>query len=560
MQVATDKYVCGIDFGTLSARAVIVRVSDGEEMGSGVKEYTHAVMDRTLTAGDNQVLPPDFALQYPEDYIECLKIAIPEAIRQSGVKPEDIIGVGTDFTSATMIPVDENGWPLCQMKEWSDHPHAYVKLWKHHGGQAEADAVVALAKKRGEKWLKRYGDTLSSEFMVPKLLETFNKDRPVFDAMAHYVDAVDWIVWMLTGNYVRSAGATGYKALYQDGQFPDKDFFAGLDPDFANVVEDKLQAPVAQLGDKAGEITAEAAAWTGLKEGTPVSVGNIDAHVTAGAGIAVENGQLTAILGTSSVFVVSGPELREVPGMFGVVDGGIVKGSWGFEGGQSAVGDIFAWFTKNCVPPSYHDEAAGRGISIHELLTEKAAEQEIGEHGLVAIDWHNGNRSILVDANLSGVMIGMTLTTTPEDQYRALLEATAFGFREIMDAFAENDVEVTEVVAAGGLLKNKFLMQMYSDVTRKPLSLAVSPYAGALGSAIHGAVAAGAYPDVPTAAKAMGKKIENAYTPNEEAAKEYDKLYAEYHRLHDYFGRGENEVMYRLKDIKRAAMARRHGH
>jgi L-ribulokinase len=376
--------------------------------------------------------------------------------------------------------------------------------------------------------------------------------------MSYYVDAVDWIVWQLTGNYIRSAGATGYKALYQDGKFPSADFFAELDPGFADAFS-KLEAPVGQLGDKAGEITAEAAAWTGLVEGTPVSVGNIDAHVTAPACQAVEDGQLTAILGTSSVFVVSGPELREVPGMFGVVDGGLVKGSWGFEGGQSAVGDIFAWFTQNCVPPAYHDEAAGRDISIHQLLTEKAEQQEIGQHGLVALDWHNGNRSILVDANLSGMILGQTLTTTPEDQYRALLEATAFGFRTIIEAFAENDVEITEVVAAGGLLKNKFLMQMYSDVTRKPLSLAVSAYAGSLGSAIHGAVAAGVYPDVPAAAAAMGKKIPNAYTPNEEASKEYDKLFAEYKILHDYFGRGENEVMYRLKDIKRAASARKHG-
>ncbi len=556
--MSDEKYVCGIDYGTLSGRAIIVRVSDGEEMGSAVHEYKNAVMDRVLTAHENEPLPPDFALQYPEDYIEVLKIAVPEAIRRAGVKPEDIIGVGTDFTSATMIATDKEGWPLCQRQEFADHIHAYVKLWKHHGGQAEADQIIALAKKRGESWLKRYGDTLSSEFMLPKLLETFHKDRAVYDEMAYYVDAVDWIVWQLTGNYIRSAGATGYKALFQDGHFPSKDFFAELDPGFADAL-DKLEAPVGQLGDKAGEITAEAAAWTGLKEGTPVSVGNIDAHVTAPACQAVENGQMTAILGTSSVFVVSGPELREVPGMFGVVDGGLVKGSWGFEGGQSAVGDVFAWFTQNCVPPIYHDEALGQGISIHELLTNKAAELEIGQSGLIALDWHNGNRSILVDANLSGAIVGLTLTTTPEEQYRAYLEATAFGFRVIIEQFADNDVEITEVVAAGGLLKNKFLMQMYSDVTRKPLSLAVSAYAGALGAAIHGAVAAGAYPDVPTAAAAMGKKIPNAYTPNEEAAKEYDKLYAEYKTLHDYFGRGGNDAMYRLKDIKRAASARKHG-
>ncbi len=553
-----DKYVCGIDYGTLSGRAIIVRVSDGKEMGTAVHEYRHAVMDRTLTAHKDEVLPPEFALQYPEDYIEVLKVAVPEAIRESGVDPADIIGVGTDFTSATVMPTNENGWPLCQWQEFAGRPHAYVKLWKHHGGQAEADQIIELARKRGEKWLTRYGDTLSSEFMLPKLLETFHKDREIYDRMTYFVDAVDWIVWMLTGTYVRSAGATGYKALYQDGKFPSKDFFAELDPEFADAF-DKLDAPVAQLGDKAGEVTEEAAAWTGLKAGTPVSVGNIDAHVATPAVKGVENGQLTASLGTSAVYVVSGPELREVPGMFGVVDGGLVKGAWGFEAGQSAVGDIFAWFIKNCVPESYQDEADGRGISMHLMLTEKAAEQEIGQHGLVALDWHNGNRSILVDTNLSGMIIGQTLTTTPEDQYRALLEATAFGFRTIIESFTENGVEITEVIAAGGLLKNKFLMQMYSDVTRKPLSVADTGYAGSLGSAIHGAVAAGAYPDVHTAAEAMGKKIPNVYTPNEDASAQYDKLYAEYKQLHDFFGRGGNKVMYRLKDLKREAMARKHG-
>lgn len=551
--MSDEKYVCGIDYGTLSGRAIIVRVSDGKEMGTAVHEYRHAVMDRVLSAHKDEPLPPEFALQYPEDYIEVLKIAIPEAIRNSGVKPEDIIGVGTDFTSATVMPTDENGWPLCQRQEYADRPHAYVKLWKHHGGQAEADQIIEVARNRGESWLPRYGDTLSSEFMLPKLLETFHKDREIYDKMTYFVDAVDWIVWQLTGNYVRSAGATGYKALYQDGKFPSRDFFADLDPEFAGAL-DKLEAPVGQLGDKAGEITVEAATWTGLKAGTPVSVGNIDAHVATPAVQGVENGQLTASLGTSAVYVVSGPELREVPGMFGVVDGGLVKGAWGFEAGQSAVGDIFAWFVKNCVPESYQDEADGRGISLHQLLTEKAEKQNIGEHGLIALDWHNGNRSILVDTNLSGLMIGQTLTTTPEDQYRALLEATAFGFRTIIESFTSNGVEITEVIAAGGLLKNKFLMQMYSDVTRKPLSLADTGYAGALGSAIHGAVAAGAYPNVHTAAAAMGKKIPNAYTPNEEASAQYDKLFAEYTLLHDYFGRGGNKVMYRLKDIKRQAM------
>ncbi|MFI2754470.1 ribulokinase [Cellulomonas sp. P22] len=561
--------VVGVDYGTLSGRAVVVRVSDGAELGTGVHAYPHAVMDQTLTAGPAAeagrpvALPPEWALQVPADYVDVLKTAVPAAIAaaqaEHGIDVNDVIGIGTDFTACTMVPTTADGTPLCELPAFADRPHAYVKLWKHHAAQSHADRINALAHERGESWINRYGGLISSEWEFAKGLQILEEDREVYDAIEHWVEAADWIVWQLGGRYERNACTAGYKGIYQDGQYPSEDFLAALNPDFAGFVADKVEHHIGQLGASAGRLTAEAAAWTGLPEGIAVAVGNVDAHVTAPAANAVEPGQMVAIMGTSTCHVMNGDELHEVPGMCGVVDGGIVDGLWGYEAGQSGVGDIFGWFVDNGVPPAYVSAAAERGISVHQHLTELAAEQQIGEHGLVALDWHSGNRSVLVDHELSGIVVGQTLATRPEDTYRALLEATAFGTRTIVEAFTTSGVPVTELVVAGGLLKNALLMQIYADVTRLPLSTIASDQGPALGSAIHAAVAAGAYPDVRTAAKTMGKRTVAAYTPIEENAQRYDALFAEYTLLHDYFGRGANEVMHRLKGIRREARADRLG-
>ena len=546
-----EKYTLGIDYGTLSGRAVVVRVSDGAELGSAVHPYSHAVMDRTLTAGDAQVLPPEWALQNPQDYIDVLKTAVPAAIDAAGIDPLDVIGVGTDFTACTMVPTTADGTALADLPQWRNRPHAYVKLWKHHAAQSQADRINELAHARGERWITRYGGFISSEWEFAKGLQLLEEDPEVYDAMEHWVEAADWIVWQLTGRYVRNACTAGYKGIYQDGTYPSESFLAALNPQFVGFVTDKLAHEIGELGAVAGQLLAAAAKWTGLPEGISVAVGNVDAHVTASAADASRPGQMVAIMGTSTCHVMNSQRLVEVPGMCGVVDGGIVAGLWGYEAGQSGVGDIFGWFVDNCVPPSYVDEAAERGVSVHELLTEKAAAQQVGEHGLVAIDWHSGNRSVLVDHELSGLIVGQTLATRPEDQYRALLEATAFGTRKIIETFNTSGVPVTEFVIAGGLLKNQLLMQIYSDVTGLPLSTITSEQGAALGSAIHAAVAAGAYPDVVAAGAAMGGRVRNAYTPDARAAKLYDELYAEYSNLHDYFGRGANHVMRTLKRIRR---------
>ncbi|AXX29233.1 Ribulokinase [Actinosynnema pretiosum subsp. pretiosum] len=542
----------GVDFGTLSGRAVVVRVSDGAELGTAVHEYRHGVLDRTTPGG--RALPPEWALQVPQDYVDVLRNAIPAAIADAGVDAADVIGVGTDFTACTMVPVNAGGTPLCELPEFADHPHAFVKLWKHHAAQGQADRINRLAQERGESWLPRYGGLISSEWEFAKGLQILEEAPDVYAAIDHWVEAADWIVWQLTGTYVRNACTAGYKGIYQDGGYPSEEFLAALNPGFADFVSTKLEHPLGQLGDRAGGLSAEAAAWTGLTEGIAVSVGNVDAHVTAPAAQAVEPGQMVAIMGTSTCHVMNGDHLAEVPGMCGVVEGGIVPGLWGYEAGQSGVGDIFGWFVQHQVPASYHETARERGISTHELLTELAAEQKIGQHGLVALDWHSGNRSVLVDHELSGVVVGQTLATRAEDTYRALLEATAFGTRVIVDTFTDAGVPVTELVIAGGLLRNKLLMQIYADVTNLPLSVIGSEQGPALGSALHAAVAAGAYPDIRAAALAMGSLLKDVYRPIEANVQAYERLFTEYQELHDYFGRGANEVMHRLKAGRREAL------
>jgi L-ribulokinase len=553
--VASERYVVGVDYGTLSGRAVVVGVDDGAELGSAVHDYRHGVLERRLDVGGppGPELPPDWALQVPHDYVEVLQHAVPAAVHASGVDPAGVIGIGTDFTACTVLPVLHDGTPLCEVPELGNRPHAYVKLWKHHAAQPHADRINTLAAERSERWLPRYGGKISSEWEFAKGLQLLEEDPEVYGRAEHWTEAADWIVWQLTGVYVRNACTAGYKAIYQDGAYPSADFLAALNPGFAGFVTDKIERPIAQLGDRVGSLTAEAASWTGLPAGIAVCAGNVDAHVTAAAANAIEPGQMVAIMGTSTCHIMNSDTLAEVPGMCGVVDGGIVPGLWGYEAGQSGVGDIFAWYVDNQLPAAYHAAAAAGGLGVHEHLARLAGELPVGGHGLVALDWHSGNRSVLVDHDLSGMVVGLTLATKPEDVYLALLESTAFGTRTIIESFERSGVRVVEFVVAGGLLQNSFLMQLYADVIRRPISITSSDQGPALGSAIHAAVAAGSYPDIRVAAKAMGKVERAAYRPDEARAAGYDRLYAEYSLLHDYFGRGGNEVMHRLRAIRRDA-------
>jgi L-ribulokinase len=555
MSVAGAECVIGIDFGTLSGRAVVVRVEDGAELGSAVHEFAHAVIERELPASGER-LPPQWALQDPDDYLEVLREAVPAAMAVAGIASEQVIGIATDFTASTPMPVLADGTPLCRLPELAERPHAYPKLWKHHAAQGQADRINALAQERGEPWLARYGGRISSEWEFAKALQVLEEDAEIYERMDRWVEGADWIIWQLSGVETRNKCTAGYKAIHQDGHYPSADYLRALDERFGDFVTEKISGELAELGTRAGGLTAQAAEWTGLPEGIAVAVGNVDAHVTAPAARAIEPGQMLAVMGTSTCHVMNGDELAEVPGMCGVVRGGIVPDLWGYEAGQTGVGDIFGWFVDNAVPPRYHDEARERGLDVHGYLSQLAGEQEVGEHGLIALDWSNGNRSVLVDHELSGLIVGLTLSTQAPDIYRALIEATAFGTRKIIETFESAGVPVRELFVAGGLLRNPVIMQIYADVTRHSLHLIDSDQGPALGAAMHAAVAAGAYPDIRAASAAMGKVRRDVYAPDEARAGAYDALYEHYVALHDHFGRGGDDVMHALRRIRPREVAR----
>jgi len=552
------KYAIGVDFGTESGRALLVEVDSGREVATAVYLYSNGVIDEKLPESGTP-LEPDWALQDPEDYIRVFQNAVPQVLELSGVVAADVIGVSIDFTACTMLPVKADGTPLCTLPEWRTNPHTWVKLWKHHAAQPEADRINDNARLMHQAWLGRYGGKISSEWFFSKVLQILNDAPEVYAAADRMIEAADWVVWQLTGVETRNACTAGYKAIWSKREgFPPKEYFASLHPQLANVIEEKMTTDVRPVGQKAGGLCDRAAAWTGLKPGTAVAIANVDAHVAVPAATVTEPGRMVMIMGTSICHMVLGTEEHLIPGMCGYVEDGIIPGYFGYEAGQSCVGDHFGWFVENCVPAEYEREANQRGIDIHTLLEDKAAQLKPGESGLLALDWWNGNRSILVDVDLTGLLLGTTLATKPEEVYRALIEATAFGTRVIVESFQQNGVPIYELVACGGLPeKNRLLMQIYADVTGCPIKVSTSKQTPALGSAMFGAVAAGkaagGYDSIYDAAQKMARLKDEVFLPNPAHKVVYDQLYGEYIRLHDYFGRGANDVMKRLKRIKAEA-------
>jgi L-ribulokinase len=558
--VSVSRYSIGVDFGTESGRAILVDVADGRQVATAVSPYRNGVIDERLPlAGTDVPLPSDWALQDPDDYLRVFKEAVPEVLRHAAVDPGDVVGIGIDFTACTMLPVTSDGTPLCLLPELRSNPHAWVKLWKHHAAQPEADRINEVARATGQPWLERYGGRISSEWFFSKALQILDEAPEVYRAADRLIEAADWVVWRLTGVETRNACTAGYKAMWskRDG-FPAATYFAALDPRLARVVDDKMSRDIISMGQRAGGISDEAAAWTGLRPGTAVAVANVDAHVATPASTVIEPGRMVMIMGTSTCHIVLSPEERAVPGMCGYVEDGVIPGYFGYEAGQSCVGDHFSWFVEHAVPASYREEAAARGIDVHALLQERAGRLRVGQSGLLALDWWNGNRSVLVDAELGGLLIGATLATVPEEIYRALIEATAYGTRVIIETFEAHGVPIHEIVACGGLAeKSPLILQIYADVTGRPFHVSASDQAPALGSAMFGAVAAGkaagGHESIQEAARAMARLKDLVYEPVAGNVAVYDELYQEYVRLHDYFGRGENDVMKTLRRIRAQA-------
>jgi L-ribulokinase len=538
-----ERYVIGVDFGTLSARAILVNIRNGQTTEQAVSEYKTRVIERALPGSDHP-LPTDTALQDPADYLRAFEIAVRSIIRR--ITPNQVVGIGTDFTCCTVLPTTSDGTPLCFDAKWRKNPHAWAKLWKHHAPQPQADQINRIGADRDEEFLKIYGGRYSSEWLFSKLLETLQHAPAVYEAAERFIEAGDWIVWQLTGQEIRGLSAAGFKAMRVCGndseQFPSPEFFAALDPRMRDVVESKLQSDFLPPGACAGGLSATMANRLGLPAGIPIAIGNIDAHAGVTACGVTTPGKLVIIMGTSSCHLLLSDKKQAIEGVCGVVKDGVVPGLWSYEAGQAGVGDSFAWFVDRIAPRN----------GTHDRLEREAAKLRPGESGLLALDWWNGSR-FLVDADLSGVLFGLKLGTQPHEIYRALIESTAYGTRRIIEAFTAKGIAVDEVVVCGGLAqKNDLLLQIYADVTGRTLNVAAAEQASALGSALHAAVAAGVYKDLDSAARKMTNPPTRKFVPNKSATAIYDQLYAEYIRAHDAFGRDPNSVLKRLKAIRAA--------
>jgi L-ribulokinase len=532
-------YAIGVDFGTESGRVLLLDLGAGEEVAVSVVRYPSTVIDRTLPCTGEQ-LPHDWALQDPSDWVTVLEKGIPEAISQAGVSKDDVRGLGIDVTSCTVLPVTSEGVALCTLERWRDRRHAWPKLWKHHAAQAVADRLTDVALEREEEFLSRYGGRISSEWYYPKLIELWLEDREIYDAAQGFIEATDWIVWYLTGVECRQTCTAGYKAMWSptDG-LPSSEFFEAAYPGFGQP-EEKLGISFAPLGTRAGNLLADVAERLGLPESVAVAVGNVDSFVSVpGAGVE-HPGAFVMVVGTSICdMVVDQREIR-LPGITGVLKDGILPGLYGYEAGQVAVGDMLAWFIETIAPERSYEQ-----------LEQAAGEIEPGATGLVALDWWNGNRTTLADADLTGVICGLTLQSTVEQIYRALLESIAFGNRRIMENFEEHGLELSEIVACGGIAeRSPLMMQLLADSSGLEVQVPASTEVPARGAALFGAVAAGVFEDIASAVAAMRPGIARSYRPEPAAKQTYDQVYAIYRRLYETLGRTQNELLHELKRIR----------
>ncbi|MEN3337883.1 MAG: L-ribulokinase [Acidobacteriota bacterium] len=547
-------YTIGLDFGTESVRALVVNARSGETVAAAIESYGDGVIDEALP-GSGERLPPDWALQNPADWLTGLERTITSALARARLDPADVVGIGIDFTSCTVLPAAGDGTPLCELEAFSAHRHAWPKLWKHHGAQKQADRITAIAAERREPWLPRYGGRISSEWLLPKALEVADEAPGVYAAADRFIEAADWVVWRLTGVLARNACAAGYKGTWHKREGPpSRDYMEAVRPGFSDLFERKALAPIVSPGSAVGMLTPEWSARLGLSDRVVVAAPIIDAHAAVLGGGVAGPGTFVMMMGTSTCHLLMAETERPVEGMAGVVEDGIVPGCFAYESGQAAVGDLFGWFAGHAVPPAYHAAAAEQGLTMQELLTSRAQGLGPGQSGLLVLDWWQGNRSTLGRSDLTGLIAGATLGTRAEDTFHALIEATAFGTRAIIESYTDQHLPVSSIVAGGGLTRNALLMQIYADVTGRSIAVAGAPQASALGAAMLGAAAAGlagrGHDPLRTAALAMAPPPARVYHPIAGHRAQYDMLYREYKRLYDHFGRGGNDVMSVLRNLR----------
>ena len=548
-----SKCVFGFDFGTMSCRGVALSLDDGKLLASAEKEYSNGVISGNLPNSD-VVLPPEWFLQSPEDWIESMEFVSKKMLSDGGISPDDVVGLGTDFTNCTLLPVLSDGTPLCMIDKYKHCPNAWPKLWKHHGAQKYAEEIEDYAKKHTD-WLKIYfGGSVSSEWVFPKVMQVLREDPEIYQAADYFIEAVDWIVQWMTGEVTRNYGILGVNAFWIKGRgFPDNDFLGALAPELKNIGEMKLSGHLLKPGDAAGRLTKKAADRLGLTERTVIAAGHGDSAVVA-SGIGVtQSGSMILVMGTSTCHQMLYKDLQPIDGVCSIAADGMIPGLYSYESGQPATGDVFSWFAHNCVPAEYKAEATLRGVNVLESLGAKAAALRPAECGILALDWLNGNRSILSNYNLSGAMIGLTISTKPEEIYRSLVEANLFGSRMILENHERGGVKIDRVHAVGGIpAKSPWIMQTCADILGREISVPCIDNISARGAAVCGAVAVGGTEgcaDFYEAAERLVPKTERIYTPVPDNVIVYDELYRFYTELHDMFGRN-SKMMKILKDLR----------
>lgn len=551
-----EHFSIGIDFGTLSARAILIDVDTGREVVTSIYGYQDSVIDKYLP-DSNVKLPPEFALQNPLDYKDALEALLKDIWKKADIPPEDIISIGVDFTSCTVIPVDKNMQPLCCNEKYRNNPHSWAKLWKHHGAQAEADLINQTARSRGEEFMRHYGNTSSSEWYFAKLIETFNKAPEVYRATYKFVEAGDWVVWLMTGKLTTSTCMAGYKAFWNEKNgYPSEEFFASINPALRGITQ-KTVSDVYTVGSRAGGLCPSMAKLTGLAEGTAVAVSVIDAHAAMPVVGVTQGSSLMMTAGTSLCHILVSEEEVFTDGICGVVKDGVLPGYYGYEAGQPAVGDIYEWFINNFVSSECIEEANEKDVSVFSVMDKKAEKLRPGESGLLALDWWNGNRSMLNNSNLSGVILGLTLSTTPESVYRALIESTAFGTRNIIESMEKHGVKIEHIYACGGLSrKSSFVMQTFCDVLGREIAVTGITQTTAYGAAIYGMVAAGkdrgGFDTFSEATQKLCGNPSKIFIPDMENHRVYEMLFEKYMFLNDLFGIEHKEIMTSLKELREA--------
>jgi len=550
----TSSVALGLDYGTESVRAIFVETRTGRTLGEAVVPYRHGVITDKLPGTDVR-LGNEWVLQDSRDYLNDMVVATRAAMKKGRVAPKRVCGIGISFTACTMLPTKADGTPLSWIDDFRRRPNAWCKLWKHHASQPQADRMNEVARKRGEKWLARYGGTVSSEWFFPKALQAIEEDPRVWKAADVYIEAGEWLGWQLTGELSRSTCHGGYKQCWHKREgYPSPAYLRAVHPELPKLVSLKMRGPRVAPGQPVGRLAPAWAKELGLPAGIAVSSSIIDAHSgVPGAGVADE-GVMVMVMGTSTCHMLMGTKEKLARGICGVVEDGILPGYFGYEAGQVAVGDIFAWYVEHGAPAYIHEQAKRCRAGVHEVLTAQAAELRPGQNRLIALDWWNGNRTPFVDGRLSGLIVGLTLSSRPAEIYRALIEATAFGTMRVIETFEAAGIRTKSLVGCGGIAqKNPLLMQIYADVTGRSIDVAASPMASSLGAAILGAVAAGSaaggYDSVRDAVRNMVAKPIGRYRPDRKAHRVYTRMYREYRRLSDHFGTYRDPVMRELKAL-----------